>query len=105
MSSPDLFSASGEERMMKRAPLAARMRPTTLDEVIGQDHLVGPSGPLRKLIEADRMSSLILWGPPGTGKTTLAELIAVTTKREFERLSAVTAGVKDIREVIDMARR
>ena len=105
MSSPDLFSASGEERMMKRAPLAARMRPTTLDEVIGQDHLVGPSGPLRKLIEADRMSSIILWGPPGTGKTTLAELIAVTTKREFERLSAVTAGVKDIREVIDMARR
>ena len=91
--------------MMKRAPLAARMRPTTLDEVIGQDHLVGPSGPLRKLIEADRMSSIILWGPPGTGKTTLAELIAVTTKREFERLSAVTAGVKDIREVIDMARR
>ena len=79
--------------MMKRAPLAARMRPTTLDEVIGQDHLVGPSGPLRKLIEADRMSSIILWGPPGTGKTTLAELIAVTTKREFERLSAVTAGV------------
>ena len=105
MSSPDLFSASGEERMMKRAPLAARMRPATLDEVIGQDHLVGPSGPLRKLIEADRMSSIILWGPPGTGKTTLAELIAVTTKREFERLSAVTAGVKDIREVIDMARR
>ena len=105
MSSPDLFSASGEERMMKRAPLAARMRPTTLDEVIGQDHLVGPSGPLRKLIEADRMSSIILWGPPGTGKTTLAELIAVTTKREFERLSAVTAGVKDIREVIDVARR
>ena len=91
--------------MMKRAPLAARMRPTTLDEVIGQDHLVGPNGPLRKLIEADRMSSIILWGPPGTGKTTLAELIAVTTKREFERLSAVTAGVKDIREVIDMARR
>ena len=91
--------------MMKRAPLAARMRPTTLDEVIGQDHLVGPSGPLRKLIEADRMSSIILWGPPGTGKTTLAELIAVTTKREFERLSAVSAGVKDIREVIDVARR
>ena len=91
--------------MMKRAPLAARMRPTTLDEVIGQDHLVGPSGPLRKLIEADRMSSIILWGPPGTGKTTLAELIAVTTKREFERLSAVSAGVKDIREVIEVARR
>lgn len=90
---------------MRRAPLAARMRPATLDDVVGQDHLVGTSGPLRKLIESDRMSSIILWGPPGTGKTTLAELIATTTRREFERLSAVTAGVKDIREIIDLAQR
>ena len=105
MESPDLFSASTEEKIAARAPLAARMRPTSLDEVLGQNHLVGPGGPLRRLIEADRLSSVILWGPPGTGKTTLAELIAVATKRGFERLSAVNAGVKDIREVIETAKR
>lgn len=105
MDEPDLFTASVEERIASRAPLAARMRPTSLDEVVGQDHLVGPSGPLRRLIESDRLASIILWGPPGTGKTTLAELVASTTKRNFERLSAVTAGVKDIREVIDAAKR
>jgi putative ATPase len=81
------------------------MRPATLNDVVGQDHLVGPSGPLRRLIESDRLASIILWGPPGTGKTTLAELVASTTKRSFERLSAVTAGVKDIREVIEAAKR
>lgn len=105
MEEPDLFSASSEERLASRAPLAARMRPKTLDDVVGQDHLVGPNGPLRKLIESDRLSSIILWGPPGTGKTTLAELVASTTHRNFERLSAVSAGVKDIREVIDAAKR
>ena len=105
MDEPDLFTASVEERIAARAPLAARMRPTSLDEVVGQEHLVGPSGPLRRLIESDRLASIILWGPPGTGKTTLAELVASTTKRNFERLSAVTAGVKDIREVIDTAKR
>jgi putative ATPase len=105
MDSPDLFTASVEERIASRAPLAARMRPASLDDVVGQDHLVGPSGPLRRLIESDRLASIILWGPPGTGKTTLAELVASTTKRNFERLSAVTAGVKDIREVIDAAKR
>ncbi|MEY3656928.1 MAG: hypothetical protein RL114_1286 [Actinomycetota bacterium] len=105
MDEPDLFTASVEERIAARAPLAARMRPTSLDEVVGQEHLVGPSGPLRRLIESDRLASIILWGPPGTGKTTLAELVASTTKRNFERLSAVTAGVKDIREVIDAAKR
>ena len=105
MESPDLFTASVEERIASRAPLAARMRPVTLNDVVGQDHLVGPSGPLRRLIESDRLASIILWGPPGTGKTTLAELVASTTKRNFERLSAVTAGVKDIREVIEAARR
>lgn len=105
MEEPDLFSASSEERLASRAPLAARMRPKTLDDVVGQDHLVGPNGPLRKLIESDRLSSIILWGPPGTGKTTLAELVASTTHRNFERLSAVSAGVKDIREVIDVAKR
>jgi putative ATPase len=105
MDSPDLFTASVEERIASRAPLAARMRPATLNDVVGQDHLVGPSGPLRRLIESDRLASIILWGPPGTGKTTLAELVASTTKRNFERLSAVTAGVKDIREVIEAAKR
>lgn len=105
MDSPDLFTASVEERIASRAPLAARMRPSTLDDVVGQDHLVGPAGPLRRLIESDRLASIILWGPPGTGKTTLAELVASTTKRNFERLSAVTAGVKDIREVIEAAKR
>jgi len=105
MDSPDLFTASVEERIASRAPLAARMRPATLNDVVGQDHLVGPAGPLRRLIESDRLASIILWGPPGTGKTTLAELVASTTKRNFERLSAVTAGVKDIREVIEVAKR
>ncbi|HET7720559.1 MAG TPA: replication-associated recombination protein A [Acidimicrobiales bacterium] len=101
----DLFGAALQERLRRQAPLAARMRPATLDEVVGQDHLLGPAGPLRRLIEADRMSSVILWGPPGTGKTTLAKLIAATTSREFEQLSAVTAGVKDVREVVERARR
>ena len=105
MDSPDLFSSSSEDRLAARSPLAARMRPRSLDDVVGQNHLVGPSGPLRRLIESDRLSSIIVWGPPGTGKTTLAELVASTTQRGFERLSAVTAGVKDIREVIETARR
>ncbi len=101
----DLFGAALQERLRRQAPLAARMRPATLDEVVGQEHLLGPAGPLRRLIEADRMSSVILWGPPGTGKTTLAKLIAATTSRVFEQLSAVTAGVKDVREVVERARR
>src|SRR3989454_6753554 len=81
------------------------MRPQSLDELVGQEHLVGPGKPLRALIEADRLSSIILWGPAGTGKTTIARLIAGATSRAFESLSAVTAGVKDVREVIDRARR
>ena len=101
----DLFGAALQERLRRQAPLAARMRPASLDEVVGQEHLLGESGPLRRLIEADRMSSVILWGPPGTGKTTLAKLIAGATSRSFETLSAVTAGVKDVREVVERARR
>lgn len=99
----DLFSAAATERLRAQAPLAARMRPRTLDEIVGQRHLVAKGSPLRVLIEADRLSSVIFWGPPGTGKTTLAEVVALTTQRYFERLSAVSAGVKDVRESIERA--
>ena len=97
----DLFGAAAAERLKSQAPLAARLRPRSLDEVVGQKHLVAKNSPLRILIEGDRLSSVIFWGPPGTGKTTLAEVVALTTNRHFERLSAVSAGVKDVREVIE----
>jgi putative ATPase len=100
----DLFDAAAEVRLRSAAPLAARMRPTGIDEVVGQEHLVGPGRPLRVLVETDALTSVLLWGPPGTGKTTLALAIAGTTKRVFEQLSAVTAGVKDVRDVIERAR-
>ena len=99
----DLFSAAVADRLRAQAPLAARLRPRTLDEIVGQEHLIAQGAPLRKLIEADRLSSVILWGPPGTGKTTLAEVVASSTNRAFERLSAVTSGVKDVREAIERA--
>lgn len=101
----DLFSAAVEERLRATAPLAARLRPRTLDDVVGQDQLVGAGRPLRRLVEHDRLTSAIFWGPPGTGKTTLALAVAGTTARAFEQLSAVTAGVKDVREVIERARQ
>jgi putative ATPase len=95
----DLFAAAAEDRLARQAPLAARLRPVRLDDVVGQEHLLGPGRPLRALIDADRLSSVILWGPPGTGKTTIAQLIARTTAKAFEQLSAVSASVKDVREV------
>src|SRR5687767_7794295 len=79
------------------------MRPTTLDEIVGQDHLLGPGKPLRVLIERDRLSSAIVWGPAGTGKTTLANVIARVTAKAFVALSAVTATVKDVRETVAVA--
>jgi putative ATPase len=109
----DLFTSAGDERAAAMAPLAARVRPRSLDEVVGQDHVLGPGSPLRRLVEgtsssgagAARVGSLILWGPPGTGKTTLAHLVATSGDRHYVQLSAVTAGVKDVRAVIDDARR
>src|SRR5690554_6571030 len=113
----DLFdsmgrSASGIPGVGPHTPLAVRMRPSSLEEVAGQGHLLEPGSPLRRLVEpaseaAGRAapSSVILWGPPGTGKTTLAYLVAQVSGRRFVELSAVTAGVKDVREVIDAARR
>jgi putative ATPase len=95
----DLFS----EGMKKQAPLADRMRPRTLDEFLGQEHLVGKGRLLRRAIEADRLTSSIFFGPPGSGKTTLAHIIANTTHAAFQKLNAVTSGVGDVREVIKQA--
>src|SRR4051812_43651690 len=100
----DLFSNAAEEALASSAPLAARLRPRTLDDIVGQEHLLGPGEPLRTLVEADRLSSVILWGPPGTGKTTLAQAIAAHTSKAFEQLSAVSAGVKDVRDVLERAK-
>ena len=86
------------------APLAVRMRPRTLDELVGQQHLLAPGSPLRRLIEGDQPMSLLLWGPPGTGKTTIASIVSQATNRRFVEVSAVAAGVKEVRSAIDGAR-
>ncbi|KAF0108865.1 MAG: putative ATPase [Anaerolineaceae bacterium] len=100
----DLFDHAMQQRMRDEAPLAARMRPRTLDEFVGQEHIVGPGKLLRRAIESDRLfSSIILWGPPGTGKTTLAQVIANRTQSHFETLSAVLAGKAELREIIEAA--
>src|SRR5512141_1169945 len=100
----DLFSEGTERAVREGAPLAARMRPRTLDEFVGQADAVGPGTAFRRAIEADQLSSVILYGPAGSGKTSLARIIAGVTKAAFCEVSAVNSGVKDIRAAIDEAR-
>lgn len=96
----DLFDANRQGQLAQRGPLAARMRPRSLDEFVGQDEVLGPNSVLRRAIERDRLSSLILWGPPGVGKTTLARLLASDSASHFDQLSAVSAGVADLRAAV-----
>ncbi|HIW47871.1 MAG TPA: AAA family ATPase [Firmicutes bacterium] len=100
----DLFEYNRQQQMKKEAPLAARMRPDTLEEFVGQKHILGEGKLLTRAIQADRLSSVIFYGPPGTGKTTLARIIANTTKSAFEQLNATTSGMKEIKEVVDRAK-
>jgi len=99
----DLFEAAGLKPEAPR-PLADRLRPTTLDEVVGQEHLLGPDGPVRRMAQAHRLGSMILWGPPGVGKTTLARLLAQTAGYEFQQLSAVFSGVADLKKAFETAK-
>lgn len=98
-----LFEERSDSILHRQAPLATRMRPRNLDEFVGQQHLVGNGRVLRRMIDEDRMHSLILWGPPGSGKTTLAQLVSHMTKSEFVQLSAVTSGVRDLRREAEEA--
>src|ERR1700729_3069833 len=100
----DLFAASRKKNLERVAPLAARMRPRTLDEFAGQQHFLGPGRLLRRMLEADRLTSVIFYGPPGTGKTTLAQLIAIYTKSHFEQVNAAAVGVKEVRAILDAAK-
>jgi putative ATPase len=100
----DLFSNRADQLQDREAPLAARMRPATLEEFVGQAHVLGPGSALRALIEADELRSVILWGPAGTGKTSLAHIIARATRSHFEELSATSAGVRDVRALLAAAR-
>jgi putative ATPase len=97
-------SGSLSDRHHQTAPLAVRMRPQTLDELVGQDHLLAEGSPLRRLVEEDQPAALLLWGPPGTGKTTIAAIVSAQTDRRFVEVSAVAAGVKEVRDVISAAR-
>ena len=101
---PDMFEENARARSEHEAPLAARMRPRSFEEFVGQEHLVGEDRMLRRLIESDQVPSMIFWGPPGSGKTTLARIIAAQTKSHFEPISAVTAGVADLRRIVGEAR-
>src|SRR5262245_30669025 len=99
----NLFQAAGMEEAAPR-PLADRLRPKTLAEVVGQDHLVGPEGTLTRMLRSGRVQSMILWGPPGSGKTTVARLLADATSLAFEQLSAIFSGVQDLRKAFDRAK-
>ena len=100
----DLFDYMREQNMEKESPLAARLRPTTLDEVVGQKHIIGKDKLLYRAIKADKLSSILFYGPPGTGKTTLAKVIANTTSAEFLQMNATSAGKKDMEEVVQQAK-
>src|SRR5438270_1944437 len=102
--SMDLFRESRQKNLDRAAPLAVRMRPRTLDEFVGQQHFLGPGKLLRRMLEADRLTSVIFYGPPGTGKTTLAQVIAGQTKSHFEQVNAAGVGVKEVRAILDAAR-
>ncbi|MBC8078291.1 MAG: AAA family ATPase, partial [Chloroflexales bacterium] len=102
-SGPDMFDQQRAQALDSQAPLAARMRPRSLDEFVGQDQIVGEGKLLRRAITGDQLFSIILWGPPGSGKTTLARIVAENTNAHFEPLSAVTAGVADLRRVVKEA--
>ncbi|MDD3570794.1 MAG: AAA family ATPase, partial [Lachnospiraceae bacterium] len=97
----NLFEYNRQKNMKTEAPLAARLRPTTLEEFVGQQHIIGKDKLLYRAIKADQLNSILLYGPPGTGKTTLAKIIANTTKRSFVQINATTAGIKDIKEVVE----
>jgi putative ATPase len=99
----DLFEAAGLTPSAP-SPLADRLRPQTLDEVVGQDHLLGPNGPIRRMVEGGRLASMILWGPPGTGKTTIARLLAKAGGYEFQQISAVFSGVADLKKAFEQAK-
>src|SRR5512144_322306 len=100
----DLFRDSRQKNLDRVAPLAVRMRPRSLDEFVGQLHFLGPGKLLRRMLEADRLTSVIFYGPPGTGKTTLARLIAEYTKSHFHEVNAAAVGVKEVRQILDDAK-
>src|SRR5579872_4969981 len=100
----DLFGATHEANLLRAQPLAARMRPRTLDEYVGQEHFLGPGKLLRRLLQADRLGSVIFYGPPGTGKTALAHVIANHTQCAFRQINAVATGIKEVRELLAEAR-